>query len=170
MKYLAPLALFAVLLGFLAVGLNLNPREVPSPFIGKPAPAFDAAPGRSGAAHHQPGSRRQGLDPERLGVVVRRLPRDKPSVLAFESARRGKVPIYGLNYKDERGDAITWLSLFGNPYAAWLSDTDGRVGIDFGVYGIPETFVIDKHGVVRFKQIRPGHARGAARDHRAVAA
>ena len=72
-----------------------------------------------------------------------------------EFARRGLVPIYGLNYKDERSNAIEWLSRLGNPYEASLADTDGRVGIDFGVYGVPETFIIDKQGVVRFKQIGP---------------
>ena len=65
------------------------------------------------------------------------------------------MPIYGLNYKDKRDDAIGWLAKFGNPYTRSLSDTDGVVGIDFGVYGVPETFVIDKTGVIRMKHIGP---------------
>jgi cytochrome c biogenesis protein CcmG/thiol:disulfide interchange protein DsbE len=70
-------------------------------------------------------------------------------------AKQAKVPIYGLNYKDERAAGMKWLADFGNPYTASISDRDGRVGIDFGVYGVPETFVIDREGVIRFKQIGP---------------
>ena len=153
-KYLAPLALFAVLLGFLAVGLNLNPREVPSPFIGKPAPAFDLP------RLDDPARRITNQDLAGKVWILNvwaswcAACHDEHPVLV-EFARRGKVPIYGLNYKDARGNAIAWLSRLGNPYAASLSDTDGRVGINFGVYGVPETFVIDKQGVVRFKQIGP---------------
>jgi cytochrome c biogenesis protein CcmG/thiol:disulfide interchange protein DsbE len=65
------------------------------------------------------------------------------------------VPIYGLNYKDQRGDALKWLQQFGDPYALSIVDAEGRVGIDYGVYGVPETYVIDKAGVIRFKQIGP---------------
>jgi cytochrome c biogenesis protein CcmG/thiol:disulfide interchange protein DsbE len=67
----------------------------------------------------------------------------------------GAVPIYGLNYKDERSDAIEWLGALGNPYRAIAADRDGRVGIDWGVYGVPETFVIDRRGVIRYKHIGP---------------
>lgn len=153
-KYLAPLALFLILLGFLVVGLNLNPREVPSPLIGKPAPAFDLP----------------RLDDPTQRISKRDLAgkvwilnvwaswcvacREEHPVLV-EFARRRMVPIYGLNYKDERGNAMQWLSRLGNPYDMSLSDTDGRVGINFGVYGVPETFIIDKQGVIRFKQIGP---------------
>ena len=153
-KYIAPLALFVVLLGFLVVGLNLNPREVPSPLIGKPAPAFDLP------RLDEP---RQRISRQDLAGKVWMLNvwaswcvacREEHPVLV-EFARRGLVPIYGLNYKDERSNAIEWLSRMGNPYDASLADTDGRGGIDFGVYGVPETFIIDKQGVVRFKQIGP---------------
>jgi cytochrome c biogenesis protein CcmG/thiol:disulfide interchange protein DsbE len=75
--------------------------------------------------------------------------------LLVEFARKRVVPIYGLNYKDQREDASAWLARFGNPYDASLFDDDGRVGIDFGVYGVPETFVIDQNGVVRLKHIGP---------------
>ena len=153
-KYLAPLALFAVLLGFLAVGLNLNPREVPSPFIGKPAPAFDL-PRLDDPARRITNQDLAGkvwiLNVWASWCVACR--EEHPVLVEF--ARRGLVPIYGLNYKDERSNAIEWLSRLGNPYEASLADTDGRVGIDFGVYGVPETFIIDKQGVVRFKQIGP---------------
>jgi cytochrome c biogenesis protein CcmG/thiol:disulfide interchange protein DsbE len=76
---------------------------------------------------------------------------EHPLVVAF--ARERKVPVIGLNYKDRPGDARTWLERLGNPYAATLIDFDGKVGIDFGVYGVPETFVIDAQGVVRFKHV-----------------
>jgi cytochrome c biogenesis protein CcmG/thiol:disulfide interchange protein DsbE len=75
--------------------------------------------------------------------------------LLVDFAKRSPVPLYGLNYKDKRDDGLAWLRRFGDPYKASLFDIDGRVGIDFGVYGVPETFVIDKQGVIRFKQIGP---------------
>jgi len=153
-QFLAPLALFAVLLGFLAVGLNLNPREVPSPLIGKPAPAFELA----------------RLDDPAQKITLADLKgqvwilnvwaswcvacrQEHPLLVDF--AKRTPVPLYGLNYKDKRDDGLAWLQRFGDPYKASLFDIDGRVGIDFGVYGVPETFVIDKQGVIRFKQIGP---------------
>jgi len=80
--------------------------------------------------------------------------RDEHPVLV-EFAKRNVVPIYGLNYKDQPDDALAWLKQFGDPYTASIVDRDGRVGIDYGVYGVPETFVIDKAGVIRYKQIGP---------------
>jgi cytochrome c biogenesis protein CcmG, thiol:disulfide interchange protein DsbE len=153
-QFITPLALFAVLLGFLTVGLNLNPREVPSPLIGKPAPAFSLP------RLDDPGMR-IGRD-DLLGKVwllnvwaswCVACREEHPLLVEF--SRRKVAPIYGLNYKDGRTEAQRWLANFGNPYDASVSDSDGRVGIDFGVYGVPETFVIDKQGVVRFKQIGP---------------
>jgi cytochrome c biogenesis protein CcmG/thiol:disulfide interchange protein DsbE len=153
-QFLAPLGLFVVLLGFLTVGLNLNPREVPSPLIGKPAPAF-ALPRLD-----EPGQtiRREDL----LGKVWMLnvwaswcvACREEHPILV-EYSRKRAVPIYGLNYKDTRPAAMDWLARFGNPYDASLSDTAGMVGIDFGVYGVPETFIIDKQGVIRMKHIGP---------------
>jgi len=70
-------------------------------------------------------------------------------------ARSGAAPLYGLNYKDKRDDAIAWLKRYGDPYAASVVDADGRIGIDYGVYGVPETYVIDKQGVIRYKRIGP---------------
>jgi cytochrome c biogenesis protein CcmG/thiol:disulfide interchange protein DsbE len=154
LRFLVPLALFFVLAGFLAVGLKLNPREVPSPLIGKPAPAF-ALP---------------RLDkPE---VIVRRDellgrtwvlnvwaswcgPCRQEHPLVVDLAKRHPIPVYGLNYKDRGDDAKAWLREMGDPFAATLVDADGKVGIDWGVYGVPETFVIDKAGVVRLKHIGP---------------
>ena len=153
-RYLLPLLVFVVLLGFLAVGLTLNPRELPSPLIGKAAPSFSlpvlAAP-------------QQQLSPKDLRGKVWMLNvwaswcvacrQEHP--LLVDLAKAGTVPIYGLNYKDKRDDAQGWLKQFGDPYVVSLSDTEGLVGIDYGVYGVPETFVIDKSGVIRLKHIGP---------------
>ena len=153
-RYLIPLAAFLVLVAFLAVGLRLNPREVPSPLIGKPAPAFALA------QLHQPDKTlgKQDL----LGKVwllnvwaswCVSCREEHPLLVEF--AKTNLVPIYGLNYKDKRDDALAWLKQFGDPYTSSIVDGDGRVGIDYGVYGVPETFVIDKFGVVCEKIIGP---------------
>jgi cytochrome c biogenesis protein CcmG/thiol:disulfide interchange protein DsbE len=153
-RYLLPLTVFAVLVTFLGIGLRLNPREVPSPLINKPAPAFSLpqleAPGRT-------------ISPQDLRGKVWLLNvwaswcvscREEHPVL-LDLAKSGVVPIYGLNYKDQRKDALAWLGNFGNPYTLSISDAEGLVGIDYGVYGVPETFVIDKSGMIRYKQIGP---------------
>ena len=153
-RYLLPLIVFAVLVGFLAVGLKLDPREVPSPLIGKPAPAFSLAdlrePGRKVATSDMKG-KVWLLNVWASWCVACRI--EHP--LLVELAGSGAVPIYGLNYKDKREDALAWLSKHGDPYRVSLSDTQGLVGIDFGVYGVPETFVIDKTGTIRLKHIGP---------------
>jgi len=152
LRFLIPLALFGALAWFLYAGLSLNPREVPSPLIGKPAPAF-ALPRLDDPTQTV---KREDL----LGKVwvmnvwaswCAPCREEHPLVVAF--ARERKVPVIGLNYKDRPGDARGWLERLGNPYAVTLIDFDGKVGIDFGVYGVPETFVIDAKGVVRFKHV-----------------
>ena len=153
-RYLLPLAIFLVLVGFFAIGLNLNPREVPSPLIGKPAPAFTLpvlnAPDRKISAQELKGK-----------VWVLNVwaswcvPCRQEHPLIADLAKNGGVPVYGLNYKDKPGDASAWLGKLGDPYTATLSDIDGLVGIDYGVYGVPETFVIDHQGVIRLKHIGP---------------
>jgi cytochrome c biogenesis protein CcmG, thiol:disulfide interchange protein DsbE len=153
-RYLLPLIVFVVLVGFLAVGLNLNPREVPSPLIDKPAPAFKLA--RLDAPEQQITLQDLKGKVWLLNVwaswcVACR--QEHP--LLVDLSGTGAVPIYGLNYKDKRDDAMAWLQRFGNPYVASLSDTEGLVGIDYGVYGVPETFVIDKAGTIRLKHIGP---------------
>ena len=153
-RYLWPLGLFLVLVAFLAVGLRLDPREVPSPLVGKPAPAFQAA----ALARPEATIKRDDL----LGQVWLLnvwaswcgACRDEHPLLV-DFARRGGVPIYGLNYKDKREDGLSWLRQFGNPYTDSLFDPEGRIGIDYGVYGVPETFVIDRAGVIRYKHIGP---------------
>ncbi|MGJ7506218.1 DsbE family thiol:disulfide interchange protein [Variovorax sp. GT1P44] len=153
-RYAAPLVVFGVLVAFMAAGLRLHPREVPSPLIGKPAPAFNLpvldAPGRTLSARDLRGQV-WVLNVWASWCVACRL--EHP--LVREMAGTGIVPIYGLNYKDKPADAQGWLERFGNPYVASLSDRDGLVGIDYGVYGVPETFVIDRQGVIRHKVIGP---------------
>ncbi len=153
-RYLVPLVVFGVLVAFLAIGLGLNPREVPSPFIGKPAPAFKLT--QLELPDHSFGKQ------DMLGRVwlfnvwaswCVSCRQEHP--LLMELAKSGVVPIVGLNYKDKPDEAVAWLRQFGNPYALSVSDRDGFVGIDYGVYGVPETFVIDKTGVIRHKQIGP---------------
>ncbi len=154
LKFILPLLLFVGLALILAAGLNRDPKEVPSPLIGKPAPAFTLA---------------------RLDDATQTIKRDdllgkvwvlnvwaswcvacrEEHPLLVEFSRRKTVPVYGLNYKDARPDGLRWLANFGNPYDASLFDNDGKVGIDFGVYGVPETFIIDKQGVIRFKHVGP---------------
>jgi cytochrome c biogenesis protein CcmG, thiol:disulfide interchange protein DsbE len=153
-RYFIPLLVFVVMVGFLAVGLSLKPREIPSPLVNKPAPVFSlptlAEPDRPLASQDLRG-KVWVLNVWASWCVACR--QEHPVLV--EMAKLGAVPIYGLNYKDKRADALGWLNQFGNPYAASFADTDGVVGIDFGVYGVPETFVIDKAGVIRHKTIGP---------------
>ena len=153
-RFVLPLGIFLLLVVFLAIGLRLDPREVPSPLIDKPAPAFQA----KALARPDAVIRREDM----LGKVwllnvwaswCVSCREEHPVLVEF--AKSNVVPIYGLNYKDQRDDALAWLKQFGDPYTASIVDRDGRVGIDYGVYGVPETFVIDKAGLIRYKQIGP---------------
>ena len=153
-RYLFPLAAFLVLVGFLAFGLKLDPREVPSPLIDKAAPAFRAAL----LSQPEKAVTRDDLlgRPWVLNVWASWCApcRDEhPIWVAY--APRSPVPIYGLNYKDTTAAGRAWLKQLGNPYAESLTDPDGRIGIDYGVYGVPETFVIDAKGIVRMKHVGP---------------
>ena len=152
LRFLLPLAVFVLLVGFLAVGLKLDPREVPSPLIGKPAPAF--------ALTRLDDSAKTVRREDMLGRVwvlnvwaswCAPCRDEHPHFVAFSKTKA--VPIVGLNYKDTRPAALGWLARLGDPYEASLFDGDGRVGIEFGVYGVPETFLIDKQGVIRFKHV-----------------
>ena len=154
LKYIIPLGIFAVLCVFLGIGLTRDPRIVPSPFIGKPAPAFTLS------ALHDP---QVTFSPEQmkgkvwlLNVWASWCPACKiEHPVLNDMSRRGIAPIVGLNYKDQRADAKRWLQQNGDPYQLSVWDFEGKVGIDYGVYGAPETFVIDKQGVIRYKQIGP---------------
>ncbi|MDD1612306.1 MAG: DsbE family thiol:disulfide interchange protein [Methylococcaceae bacterium] len=154
LKYLIPLVIFIVMGIFLALGLKLNPTEIPSPFINKPAPAFSAA---------KLDNPEQKLTPEDLKgkvwlfnvwaswCVSCRAEHPVLNQLATQHA----ALIIGLNYKDARGDALNWLNKLGNPYDMSVMDPEGRIGIDWGVYGVPETFVVDKKGIIRHKHTGP---------------
>lgn len=153
-RYFIPLVVFVLMAGFLAVGLKLNPREVPSPLINKPAPAFDLP------QLHDPGLKVTAEQMKGQVWVLNVFASWCTPCLAehpyvTELARQPGVKVVGLNYKDRAEDAKGWLRKHGNPYSAIAVDADGRVGIDYGSYGVPETFVIDKQGVIRHKQIGP---------------
>jgi cytochrome c biogenesis protein CcmG/thiol:disulfide interchange protein DsbE len=154
MRYLIPLAVFIVMVIFLAIGLTHDPREVPSPFIGKPAPAFALPQVADAGKTLSPADFKGRVALVNVWASWCGSCRQEHPVL-LELAKRNLVPIYGLNYKDERESALAWLKQFGNPYTASAFDADGRVGINWGVYGVPETFVIDREGVIRYKQTGP---------------
>ncbi|PKM11887.1 MAG: DsbE family thiol:disulfide interchange protein [Gammaproteobacteria bacterium HGW-Gammaproteobacteria-3] len=153
-KYSVPLVIFIVLAIFLALGLTLNPREIPSPLIDKPAPTFSLP---------RLQNPEQSLSPSDLKGQVWLLNvwaswcvscRAEHPVLN-RLAQQKLAVIIGLNYKDESDSAKNWLSHWGNPYDASVVDAEGRAGIDWGVYGVPETFVMDKQGRVRYKHTGP---------------
>ena len=153
-RFVIPLALFVILVVFLAVGLRHDPHEVPSPLIDKPAPAFQLAQLRDPAKHFAAEEMRGKVWLLNVWASWCVTCRDEHPLL-LEYARSRAVPIYGLNYKDKREDALSWLGELGDPYVLSVSDLDGRVGIDYGVYGAPETYLIDRDGVIRFKQVGP---------------
>ena len=172
-RFLWPLIGFIVLVVLLAVGLNLDPREVPSPLVGKPAPAFSLS--KLGSDEKFSPQDMQGkvwlLNVWSTWCVSCR--QEHPMLV--QMAKSQTVTLIGLNYKEVRGDASfdmskinaeaektmatqrasAWLQRHGNPYALSALDLDGRVGIDYGVYGVPETYVIDKAGVIRLKYTGP---------------
>ncbi len=153
-RSLLPLVIFIVVVIFLGVGLTLNPRQVPSPLVDKPAPIFQLQ-----QLHDND---KVFSSEDNIGKVWMLnvwaswcvACRDEHPLLV-ELSRLGIVPIFGLNYKDQRDTALQWLKQFGDPYVISIADTDGRVGIDYGVYGVPETYVIDKEGIIRYKHIGP---------------
>lgn len=151
-RFILPFVIFIVLAGFLYVGLGLNPREVPSPLIGKPAPAFTLP------QLHEP--EKQFSPQDMKGKVwlfnvwaswCSGCQNEHP--LFMDLSRRNIVPIIGMDYKDKPEDGKAWLLNGGNPYNLVVADREGRIAIDYGVYGVPETYVIDKEGIIRLKQI-----------------
>jgi cytochrome c biogenesis protein CcmG/thiol:disulfide interchange protein DsbE len=148
------LGAFGLLVLLLAVGLTLKPSEVPSPLIGKPAPAFDLPLLERPAERLSPAALRGKVWVLNVWASWCAPCREEIPVL-MSLAKAGTVPIYGLNYKDKREDALRLLAQFGNPYVASAVDADGRIGIDYGVYGVPETYVIDREGMIRLKHIGP---------------
>lgn len=153
-RFVFPLLIFIVLVGFLAVGLRLNPREVPSPFIGKPAPAFAVSQLHQPERNFSPGELRGQVWLLNVWASWCVSCRQEHPVLV-ELARHNLAPIIGLDYKDDREPAKAWLAEHGDPYRLSIWDREGRIGIDYGVYGVPETFVIDQAGIVRMKHVGP---------------
>lgn len=154
MRFILPFVVFIILAVFLFVGLNLNPREVPSPLVGKPAPAFVLPQLHATAKHFSPGDMKGKVWLLNAWASWCAACEAEHPVL-MELARQNIVPILGLNYKDKREAALIWLERRGDPYVLNVSDIEGRTGIDYGVYGVPETYVIDKQGVIQYKQIGP---------------
>ena len=154
MKHWLLPGMFTVLVVFLGVGLKLNPREVPSPLIGKPAPSFQLPQLHEMdrlISHKDMAGKVWLLNVWASWCASCRV--EHPVLMDF--AKSGVAPVYGLNYKDQRADGIAWLSQFGDPYVLSAHDADGRIGIDYGVYGVPETYVIDQQGVIRYKRVGP---------------
>jgi cytochrome c biogenesis protein CcmG/thiol:disulfide interchange protein DsbE len=156
-KALVPLAIFFALVAFLAISLTRDPREIPSPLIDKPAPAFQLtqlqSPDKTLSLADMKGKVWM-LNVWASWCVACR----EEHALLVDFAGKQVLPIIGLNYKDVRDDALGWLQQGGNPYNISVMDADGRVGIDYGVYGVPETFLIDGNGRIRYKQIGPINA------------
>jgi cytochrome c biogenesis protein CcmG, thiol:disulfide interchange protein DsbE len=154
MRYLLPAGVFAALVALLGVGLTLNPREVPSPLVGKPAPHFELPQLHDAGATF---SQREMLGSVwLLNVWASWCPpclEEHPYITTL--ARSGRVPVIGLNYKDKPQAARAWLARHGDPYRVSASDIEGRIAIDYGVYGVPETYVIDRDGIIRYKRVGP---------------
>ena len=171
-KFFIPLGLFLVLVAFLAVGLKRNPQEIPSPLLGKPAPLFSLSTLDAGGAKFGPQDMKGKVWMLNVWATWCVACRDEhPLLVAFSKANQ--LPIVGLNYKEvqaqdapagrqltpedklriARDRSAVWLQRLGDPYVVSVFDLDGRVGIDYGVYGVPETYIIDKEGVIRFKQV-----------------
>jgi len=154
LRALLPLIGFLALVVLLAYGLTNDPKKIPSPLIGKAAPQFELP------TVLRPGKKISNKDFQGKVALFNVWAswcgacRDEHPILV-KYARQHKTTIYGLNYKDQRSEAIRWLKVFGNPYIASAYDVIGNTGIDWGVYGVPETFLVDKKGIIRFKQIGP---------------
>jgi len=160
--FLVPLLGFLVLAAFLLRGLWLNPREVPSPLIGKPAPVFEKA--KLAQPNEMFSSKEMAGQVWILNVWASWCtPCRVEHPLMNELASKKIVPIIGMNYKDTPEAGRKWLAELGDPYDIVFIDYDGKLGIDFGVYGVPETFVIDKQGIIRYKHIGPVTAEAMAK-------
>jgi cytochrome c biogenesis protein CcmG/thiol:disulfide interchange protein DsbE len=153
-KFIIPIGLFALLGVLLAYGLRLDPHKIPSPLVGKPLPAFSLP------TLENPDKSLANADLHGKVVLINvwaswcaACKQEHPVLMALAATKQ--VPLIGLNYKDKRADALQVLKTDGNPYDLSVVDADGRVGIDWGVYGVPETFVIDRQGVIRYKYIGP---------------
>lgn len=154
LRFILPAVVFAVIAWFLLAGLDRNPREIPSPLIGKAAPAFSLPVTHELARTWSPDALRGKVWLLNVwGSWCAACQIEHP--VLNDLARSGEIPIVGLAWKDMPENSIAWLRRFGNPYSVVISDVQGRVGIDYGVYGAPETFLIDGAGIIRFKHVGP---------------
>lgn len=154
MRFVLPLAVFLALVSLLAIGLTRDPRLVPSPLIGQPVPDFSLTdlqqPDRSLTQADLVGQVYL-LNVWATWCVSCRA--EHQVLMAI--ARQGEIPIYGLNYKDDRDEAVRWLQTLGDPYVTNLYDPEGHVGLDLGVYGTPESFLVDRAGIIVHKHVGP---------------
>ena len=149
-----PLAVFVVMAVILGIGLTKDPRLVPSPLIGKPVPEFSLPPVKGRALGLATADLKGQVALVNVFASWCVACREEHPVL-LELAKKGIVPIHGLDYKDKPADAQAWLDELGDPYTRAGADITGRVGIEWGVYGVPETFVVDRNGVIAYKHIGP---------------
>ena len=154
LRSLIPLAVFVAIAGLLGVGLTLDADEVPSPLIGKPVPAFELATVRDPQKTFRPSDLKGKVWLLNVWATWCAACREEHDVL-MNAAREHGLAIVGLDYKDERAAAIDWLDQLGDPYVTSAFDPKGEVGLDLGVYGVPETYVIDREGITRHKHIGP---------------
>ena len=157
MRFAIPIVVFLLLVVVFSFGLFNDPRELPSPFLGEPAPAFEVAsltePERIvGSADYAGKMALVNVWATWCGGC-----RQEHGFL-MQLARSGAIPIYGINWRDSRPEALGWLQQLGDPYEFSAFDADGRVGIDWGVYGAPETFLISADGIVLHKHLGPLNA------------
>lgn len=153
LKFLIPLALFFIVVGFLFKGLYLDPHEVPSPLINKPAPAFTAPVLGDASKNFSAADMKGKVWMLNMWASWCAACKDEHPLLV-EMKQHG-LPIYGVAYKDTDAEAQDVLNKMGDPYIITATDVDGKIGINYGVYGVPETYIIDKMGVIRYKQIGP---------------
>ena len=157
--FLLPVLIFAVIIGYFAWGLtdpDRDPNQVPSAMVGKPLPEFDLAPV---VGLDVPGLARADLAQGEVTLInffaSWCIPCRAEHPLFMEMAEAGEVAMVGINYRDAPRDAIAWLDELGNPYSRIGADPNSRAGIDFGVSGVPETYVIDGKGQIRYQHIGP---------------
>lgn len=153
-RYIIPLVVFVVIAAFMAVGLTRDPSRVPSPLIGEPVPSFELATVTDPERSVSPGDFEGRVWLLNVWASWCAACREEHPVM-MRAARREGLTLIGLDYKDERASAIEWLERHGDPYTVSAHDPEGRVGLDLGVYGVPETYVIDAAGVIRYKHIGP---------------
>ncbi|MBT5108001.1 MAG: DsbE family thiol:disulfide interchange protein [Rhodospirillaceae bacterium] len=154
LTFIAPLILFAIIAAYFAIGLTKNARILPSALIDKPVPTFDLPPLKD----DKPGAATADLQGDVMLVNVFAswcVPCRAEHPLLMQLARDKTATIIGLNWKDKKADALAWLDELGDPYARIGHDPSGRSGIEWGVYGVPETYIIDQSGRIRYKHVGP---------------